>query len=103
MPVLTVQAHADPYTVVILEGVTLGAYATGGVGASIGQLARVDHADIFPGRTSAGTFPGSGFTGVVTSGSGNIVTITFLTNAGAEAPNASTLAAGIWTLIAWGH
>lgn len=103
MAQVVVQGRADPYTVVIKEGVTLGAYATGGVNASVGELGRVDHADIFPGRTSAGTFPGSGFTGVVTSGSGNIVTVTFLTNAGVEVPNATGLAAGIWTLVAWGH
>ena len=66
----------DPYTVEVLQGVTLGAYTVGGVNISAGELAFVDFAFAIPlsplsgfGVTKLGMLP------VVSSGSGNIITI----------------------------
>ena len=81
-PTRVPQARADPFTVVIKDGIRLGAYAVGGVNISAGELSRVDEAFIQVGGASGvvlGT-SGNAFTFLATSGSGNIVTVQVFTN-----------------------
>ena len=78
MTAIAVVARADPYTIVVIEGIRLGAYAVGGVNVSVGELAFVDHATVYPGRASGApglTLSGLPYQYMVASGSGNIVTI----------------------------
>ena len=75
----TIVAKADPYTVVIKPGVRLQ-YTTGGVPVSVGELARVEYAEVIPG--SLRISPALSFTMsagfpvfYVVSGSGNVFTV----------------------------
>lgn len=96
----------DPYTVVIIEGIRLPAYAAGGVNLSVGQLARVDTADVYPGRAS-GAWTGSGgcpYEFHATSGSGNIVTVSvFMKGSASEAIAGQQFSSLPLTLVAYGH
>ena len=90
----------DPYTVVIIEGVQLPTYAAGGVNASVGELAVVDHASVYRHRASAG-IP-TQFDVFVSSGSGNVVTISAYTGSGTEA-GAVSLGGAAYAIAAYGH
>lgn len=75
----TIVARADPYTIVIIPGVRIE-YRTGGVPLSVGQLARVEYAEVIPGGYRIS--PALSFTTssqvplfYVVSGSGNVVTV----------------------------
>lgn len=75
----TIVARADPYTIVIIPDVRI-TYKTGGVPLSVGQLARVEYAEVIPGGIRIS--PALSFTVsmgplmfYVTSGSGNVVTV----------------------------
>lgn len=100
----SVIGRPDPYTVVILEGIRLPAYVAGGLNVSVGQLARVDYADVRPGRASGAEWlSGPGFQFFVTSGSGNIVTIKAMGTGSGEMPAGQQLSCFPVTLIAYGH
>ncbi len=101
--VTTVVGRPDPFTVVVKEGIRLGVYAAGGLNVSIGELSRIFTADVFVGKAS-------GFAGVsgvpyefhVTSGSGNIATISaFWKGSAAEVPVIS-LSSFPLTIVAYG-
>ena len=64
--------RADPYTVVIYDGVALPAYATGGILASVPDLTLVDFATIDAGP---GWATRRGQKGFVVSQRGNVITI----------------------------
>lgn len=75
----SIVAKADPYTIVIIPDIRMQ-YTTGGVPLSVGQLARVEYAEVHPGslRISPAlsfvtSWQGANF--YVVSGSGNIVTV----------------------------
>lgn len=67
----------DPYTVEVLQGVQLSsAYVAGGLNVSAGELAFVDFAFAIPLSPLSGFgVTKLGFIPVVSSGSGNIITI----------------------------
>lgn len=99
-----VVGRPDPYTVVVIEGIRLGAYAVGGVNVSVGELVTVDHAHVYPSKASgAGYLSGPGFQFFVTSGSGNIVTIKILGTGSTEAPAGLQSSSFPLALIAYGH
>ncbi len=94
--------RADPYTVVIYDGIALPAYATGGILASVPDLSVVDFATIDAGPGWANTTVQKAF---VLSHSGNVITVKALTPAGsgyAEAADATVLGSN-WMIQAWGH
>lgn len=98
-----VVGRPNPYTVVIIEGIRLPAYTAGGVNVSVGELTRVDHAVVYPGKASgAGYLSGPGFQFFVTSGSGNIVTIKILGTGSQEVDGVRTSSIPL-ALAAWGH
>lgn len=90
---------------VIIEGIRLPAYTAGGVNVSVGELVNVDHAAVYLHKASGATFVTgqSGVGLIVTSGSGNVVTITALTALGAEIPAAAGLSGFPAALLAFGH
>jgi len=106
---LAITLKADPYTIVVIPGIRgPAAYTTGGFNLSVPQLSKVDYAEVVPGRISA-QFQLSYFTGLgffVTSGSGNVVTVTAMLPAvswGIELPSGSGLSDAILNLKAYGH
>ena len=77
IPTTQVVGRPDPYTVVVIDGIRLGVYAVGGVNVSVGELSRVVHANVYPNQASGfSAVSGLPYVYAVTSGSGNIVTIT---------------------------
>lgn len=95
IPTTQVTGRADPYTVVVIDGIRLGVYAVGGVNVSVGELSRVVHAHVYPHQASGATFFGTSglpYLYAVSSGSGNIVTITigYAGSSGNEIPVAAT-------------
>ena len=98
-------ARVDPYTVVIVEGIRLPVYAVGGVNVSVGELVTVDHAQVYLHKASGAAFTTgqSGVGLIVTSGSGNVVTITALTALGVELPAAAALSGFPAAVLAYGH
>ncbi len=76
-------ARADPYTVVYIEGIRLDTYAAGGIDLSVGELGRVDTAQVYIGKASGATYvSGFPYRYAATSGSGNIVTVSIATQSG---------------------
>lgn len=70
-------ARADPYTIVIIPEIRgpSSYQPRSGFNVSVGELAKVDYAEVVPRRYS-GFAPGtSGIKFFVTSGSGNIITL----------------------------
>lgn len=104
-----VVGRPDPYTIVVLEGIRLPAYTAGGVNVSVGELQVVDHAQVHVmGQSGAAFLSGAPFQFIVTSGSGNIVTIgvygvTASTLAPAEAPASTGTSSFPLSLTAYGH
>lgn len=103
MPTVVV-GRPDPFTVVVIEGVRLGAYAAGGLNISFGELGTVDHATVYPHKASGASFL-SGFRVdfVVTSGSGNIATVTAGLVGSGEAPASMGLSSYPLAAIGYGH
>ena len=100
----TVVARPDPFTVVIIEGIRLDAYTVGGINASVGPLGRIDFATVHVGKASGASFvSGVPFRFFVTSGSGNIATITVVGVGSLEGPASVRTSAFPLTLVAWGH
>lgn len=103
MALATVVARPDPYTVVIIEGIRLDSYTAGGINVSVGPLGRVDFATVHVGRASgASMLSGPAFQFFVTSGSGNIVTISVVGAGSQEVASVRTSAFPL-TVVAWGH
>lgn len=71
--------RADPYTIVIIPGIRgPTAYPAGGFNVSVGQLSKVDYAEVIPGglgASGARLEQSAPVRYYVVSGSGNIVTI----------------------------
>ena len=117
MPGPAIVGRMDPYTVVIIPGIRLPAYAVGGVNISVGELARVAYAEVNlavggEGQTSGWTpsIVGSApITLWAASGSGNIVTIFAMrgglsSNArGIELEAGAPLSGFPVTVKAWGY
>lgn len=76
----TIVARADPYTIVLIPGIRIPSYVPGGVPLSVGQLARVEYAEVIPGSLRISpmlSFETSMQVAAfyVVSGSGNIITV----------------------------
>jgi len=106
----TIVARSDPYTVVIIPNIRVAA-AAGVIDLSVGQLARVEYAEITPGgiRTSpALSFATSALAMefFTTSGSGNIVTMAafgYRSTGTMPVPTSAFLSACPLYLKAWGR
>lgn len=95
-----------PYSVVVIDGIRLPAYVVGGVNVSIGELAFVAHAGAYFNQASGfSNVSGVPFGLHVTSGSGNIVTLTAtnLGSGGAQLTAVTVLSAYPAAVVAYGR